>query len=159
MYLYDKKRIDNANNFFKKISSDKQRIYASSFTTRTEMTKTLDSIRLYLDTNNVVAPIKEKLLLAFEELLLNIYDYGNKIQGKSKYIVDTRLIALDHSIKIRIRDNMSPHDTKEYLNNMLNKPNDLNLVYIAAKLIIEIASDIKYTYALNFNNLLLTIEY
>ena len=98
--------------------------------------------------------ISSLIALCIEEMGNNITEHGFKNKNK-KYIIDIRVMIMDDSPILRIRDNCENFDPVKYLE--LHQFDDDPTQHIGIRMVMKIVKSANYVNAIGLNNLTLTM--
>lgn len=131
-------------------------IYRSTVSNKDDVVRLIQEIEKYLVKNKVKNIKRYKIELCIEELVYNILRYPQV--DRSNFYADLRLIIDADNLIIRIRDNCTISETvyiREICTN-LSPGNDF-YTNIGVRVLFNMASDIQYSQAIKFNNLMISL--
>lgn len=108
-------------------------------------------IHEFCNKHNVDAEKVQRLSLAIEEMAGNIAQYGRK--GNRPLDIDIRIVVTEADIAFRLRDNGVPFNPIQYDDEHRESVGET----LGIRLIRGLAKEMRYTYAIGMNNLLVRI--
>lgn len=95
--------------------------------------------------------------LAFEEIASNIIEHGFPTNKKKDPIIDLRVVAMEHKLIIRIRDDCKQFDITKKIAEVVENDTD-PMAGLGIRITSNIAKNIEYTSAFETNNIIITYD-
>ncbi len=114
-------------------------------------------IQLFCRGHKIDPKTEMKAALCFEELTVNIIQYGFP-KCKKEPCIDLRLVIAEDDLVIRLRDNCPMFDVERYIAQQLNDTREDGDPHIGLKMIASLSENIKYLHSLENNNVILRFE-
>ena len=113
-----------------------------------------EQIQLFCRGHKIDSATGMKAALCFEELAMNIINYGFP-KCKSNPSIDLRLVYTKDEMTLRLKDNCPMFDVERVLVDKVNASEEDNTQHIGLRLIAALAGNISYVHSLDTNNVIL----
>lgn len=120
-----------------------------------DVTFTAEQIQMFCKGHKFDSKIGYYASLSFEEIAANIIQYGFPQNKKKDPIIDLRIVALNDSLVMRIRDDCPHFDITKRIAE-INEDDSDPVSNLGIRITSKIAKDIKYTHAFETNNIIIT---
>lgn len=113
-----------------------------------------EQIQLFCRGHKIDSATGMKAALCFEELAMNIINFGFP-KCKSNPSIDLRLVYTKDEMTLRLKDNCPMFDVERVLVDKVNASEEDNTQHIGLRLIAALAGNISYVHSLDTNNVIL----
>lgn len=113
--------------------------------TKEDVISALNSVRNFIEAQNISRSVSDNIILCAEELMLNQLEYGKNKKADRSF--DIHITCTDHKLSVSIKDDGKPFDPRIKFQDLGNESlNDEDLNKIGLTIVNEICKDINYKY-------------